>query len=92
MDKSRELCDNGSDLEKFSVTIYAHSRADTPIEKWQPLQDHCKAVAGMSAAFATPFASGAHGRILGYLHDLGKAHTSSQLHQKQSQRRVIRGS
>ena len=72
MDKSRELCDNGSVLEKVSVNIYAHSRADAPIEEWQTLQAHCNAVAAMSVTFVAPFASGEHGRMLGRLHDLGK--------------------
>ena len=74
-------------LEKVSVTnCYAHSRANVPIEEWQPLQDHCKAVAAMSAAFAAPFASGEHGRTLGSLHDLGKARDSFQSYQNQRQR------
>ena len=55
---------------------YAHSQSDSPISEWQPLQDHCKAVADMAATFAAPFMSGEHGRILGWLHDLGKARTS----------------
>ena len=42
------------------------------------MQDHCKAVAAMSAVFAASFASGEHGRILGNLHDLGKARDSFQ--------------
>lgn len=56
------------------MDLFAHSRENTPMDEWQSLQDHCKAVAGMSAAFAAPFTSGEHGRILGSLHDLGKAH------------------
>lgn len=33
-------------LEKVSVkSCYAHSRLGVPIEEWQTLQDHCKAVA-----------------------------------------------
>ena len=44
------------------------------------MQDHCKAVAAMSAVFAASFASGEHGRILGNLHDLGKARDSFQLY------------
>ena len=57
---------------------YAHSQSGSPISEWQPLQDHCTAVADMAATFADPFASNVHGRLLGWLHDLGKARTSFQ--------------
>ena len=51
---------------------YAHSQSGSPISEWQPLQDHCKAVADMAATFADPFASNVHGRLLGWLHDLSE--------------------
>ena len=51
----------------------AHSQPNAPQEAWQTLQAHSKAVAAMAAAFAAPFMSGEHGRLLGELHDLGKA-------------------
>ena len=60
-----------------TMKIFAHSNGGD-LTKWQTLQDHCKAVAAMSAAFAVSFASGEYGRILGIIHDLGKARTSFQ--------------
>jgi CRISPR-associated endonuclease/helicase Cas3 len=51
---------------------YAHSRATSPIESWELLEDHLDAVAKSAAAFAEPFGWQAIGEIAGRLHDLGK--------------------
>lgn len=59
-------------------TCYAHSLPGAPIEEWQTLQAHSKAVAGLSESFARPFASSKCGWLLGALHDLGKARDSFQ--------------
>jgi len=58
--------------------IYAHSRAKTQQTEWQTLQEHCKAVAERSADFAGPFVSAECGRLMGVVHDLGKARFSFQ--------------
>ncbi len=58
--------------------IYAHSRAKAQQTVWQTLQEHCKAVAERAADFAGPFASAECGRLMGVVHDLGKARLSFQ--------------
>ena len=60
------------------MSIYAHSKPGSPMSDWQTLQDHCKAVADMAAAFAGSFACGAYGRLIGELHDVGKARSAFQ--------------
>ena len=59
------------------VHAYAHSKGDD-VTQWQPLQDHCNAVAGLCAEFAESFESGDVGRLTGGIHDLGKARSSFQ--------------
>ena len=50
MDKSPAICDNLGVLgEGIPMnTCYAHSRPGAPIEKWQTLQAHSKAVSCLS--------------------------------------------
>lgn len=57
---------------------YAHSLPGRPLTDWQALDRHAANVAEMAAAFARPFASQAWARLLGELHDLGKARRSFQ--------------
>ena len=59
------------------MNVFAHSNG-VDVAKWQTLQDHCKAVAGMAASFASSFASSKCGWLLGKVHDLGKARASFQ--------------
>jgi len=37
---------------------YAHSLPGQPVDKWQPLEEHLKAVAEMAREFAAAFDSG----------------------------------
>lgn len=64
------------------MSIYAHSKPGSPMSDWQTLQDHSKAVADMAAAFAGSFACGAYGRLIGELHDVGKARSAFQSYLK----------
>lgn len=57
---------------------YAHSLPGQPPDKWQPLDEHLKAVAEMAREFAAEFDSGDWAYNAGWLHDLGKAHLSFQ--------------
>lgn len=61
---------------------YAHSRSGSSTSDWQTLQDHCKAVADLSESFADSFASGIYGRLVGELHDVGKARSAFQSYLK----------
>jgi len=54
------------------MKYYAHSLEGQPPEKWQPLEDHLKAVAEMAAEFAKPFGGEEWAWIAGLWHDLGK--------------------
>ena len=58
--------------------FYAHSRADTPQDQWQPLEKHLREVAHKAAEFAAAFASADWAHNAGWLHDLGKADNSFQ--------------
>ena len=60
------------------MEVYAHSKKDRPIAEWQPLEAHLNAVARMADVFAKPFSSSQASRLLGVLHDLGKARDSFQ--------------
>ena len=59
-------------------SVYAHSLEGLPTERWQTLEAHLAAVAERAAAFAQPFGSGEWARLLGEIHDLGKARSSFQ--------------
>ena len=55
------------------MKFYAHSLEDDQNpEHWQPLEDHLRNVAGLSAQFAEAFRSASWGNLAGILHDLGK--------------------
>ena len=64
------------------MSIFAHSKPGSSMSDWQTLQDHGKAVADMAAAFAGSFTCGTHGRLIGELHDVGKARSSFQSYLK----------
>ena len=63
------------------MNVFAHSNGGD-VSKWQPLQEHCKAVAALSESFAESFASGIYGRLVGELHDVGKARSVFQSYLK----------
>ena len=58
--------------------IYAHSVKDWPESEWEPLLEHCEAVAFRARAFAEHFGAGAVAQIAGLLHDFGKAKPAFQ--------------
>ena len=62
---------------------YAHSN-DGPMESWQPLEAHLRAVAEKAAEFAAAFKSEDWAWNLGWLHDLGKATRAFQHYLKTS--------
>ena len=66
------------------MKIYAHSLPGQEIEKWQSLQDHCKGVGELCACFAGSFGASGCGRLVGELHDLGKARNSFQSYLRRS--------
>ena len=52
---------------------YAHSLENTPIDHWQSLDEHLEKVADLSGSFAGKFNSASWGKLLGFIHDLGKS-------------------
>lgn len=60
------------------MDFYAHSRNGAQQSAWQTLLSHSEAVAGLCSNFASPFNSGECGRVVGAIHDLGKARSSFQ--------------
>ena len=64
------------------MTWYAHSPSDENPDQWQTLEDHLYAVADLAQHFACQFGFGQWGRVLGLLHDIGKADEVFQRHLK----------
>lgn len=60
------------------MDIFAHSLAGRSQDAWQTLDVHAANVAERAAAFAHSFGSEAWARLLGELHDIGKARRSFQ--------------
>lgn len=54
-------------------TVYAHSLSGRPQSEWQTLEEHSHNVAELAAKFAAPFGCAETARLLGKVHDLGKA-------------------
>ncbi|MDD4060217.1 MAG: CRISPR-associated endonuclease Cas3'', partial [Kiritimatiellae bacterium] len=73
-EKGKERSEWGDEMERR----YAHSLEGRPPESWQPLEAHLEGVADWAGRLAEPFASTEWGRILGMLHDVGKARESFQ--------------
>ena len=74
-------------------TLYAHSLPGRPESEWQTLEDHSRNVAKLAAEFAAPFGSSEAARLLGWVHDLGKATKEFQEYLKRSAAglKVVRG-
>lgn len=64
--------------------IFAHSKPGTSVEEWHQLNAHAMSVAGLAASFAEKFNSAGWGRLLGLLHDVGKARMSFQAYLRYS--------
>lgn len=58
--------------------IFAHSLADSPQERWEPLADHLALVGQMAARFAGRFGADVLGDVAGRLHDIGKMSAAFQ--------------
>ncbi len=57
------------------MTLYAHTDSEHSADRsrWQTLADHLNNVADRAECFASAFGMGSYGRVLGLLHDVGKA-------------------
>lgn len=57
---------------------YAHSRKSAPLTEWQTLDAHLLAVADSAGKFASAFGSSEWARLVGLVHDIGKAQKAFQ--------------
>lgn len=64
------------------MQYYAHSLRNKPITTWQLLSNHAEAVSQLCSIFSQSFNSECFGKLLGLLHDLGKARSSFQAYLK----------
>lgn len=62
-------------LDTVSDALFAHTAEGRP---WQKLRDHLENVAELCAGFSAAFGSADAGRLIGLLHDLGKANPAFQ--------------
>ena len=70
--------------------MYAHTRANSGPEHWEPLGKHLSDVAREAEAFAAAFGASAWGKWLGACHDLGKMSAEFQDYLFQSNSREAR--
>ena len=59
---------------------YAHTLEGVPCGQWQTLRAHAEGVAEMAATFAAAFGSSEAAKLIGKVHDAGKAHPDFQAH------------
>ncbi len=62
------------------MTHFAHTKAGSGPDEWEPLEDHLALVAQYCSEFAASFQSKDFGRVLGIWHDLGKYSGEFQAH------------
>ena len=60
------------------MICYAHSLPNRPKSEWQTLEGHSRNVAELAARFAAPFGCAETARLLGLVHDMGKARSAFQ--------------
>lgn len=58
--------------------LYAHAVPDRPEEGWQTLANHLTNVSDTAARFASVFGASDWARLVGLVHDAGKASTAFQ--------------
>lgn len=68
--------------------LYAHTVPDASEDCWQPLGDHLQKVSELAAAFASEFGAGEWARIVGLVHDAGKASKAFQQRLRGSAKQV----
>ncbi|MEG1705870.1 MAG: CRISPR-associated endonuclease Cas3'', partial [Clostridia bacterium] len=54
------------------MKYYAHSKSDSPKEKWQTVKEHCEEVGKQVASFSSEWCDKDFAFDLGLLHDIGK--------------------
>lgn len=60
-------------MNQKTTLFFAHSTEDASKSNWQPLNQHLENVGLLSAEFAQIFQAEDWAKVIGYLHDLGKA-------------------
>lgn len=72
-------------MREKGIVFYAHSLEGRPPEEWQRLEVHLAQVAEMASGYASVFDSADWAKVVGVLHDLGKANRAFQEYLKKAQ-------